>query len=175
MSLVAHLKEIVVKMSFINIKEIDFTEVARIYEDGIKTELATFETTVPYWEKWDASHLKFGRIAYIEKNKIVGWAALTPTSTRKVYEGVAEVSVYVDKKERGKRIGTKLLKSLIEISEANGIWTLQASIMDANKSSIQMHLNCGFRVLGLREKIGKLNGIWLNNTLLERRSKITGL
>jgi len=153
----------------------NYSEVCKIYEDGIHTGLATFETEIPDWNNWNNAHLPFARIALTNKKIILGWAALKSVSKRSVYKGVAEISVYVATKENGKGLGTKLLKSLIEISEANGIWTLQASIMDANKASIQIHLNCGFRVIGFREKIGKLNGNWLNNTLLERRSKIIGI
>ncbi|NNE31403.1 MAG: N-acetyltransferase [Winogradskyella sp.] len=161
-------------MSFIDIKEKHYKEVTRIYEQGIKTGIATFETSVPNWNKWNASHLNFGRIAYTENLKILGFATLSPTSTRKVYAGVAEVSIYVDEKERGKGIGKKLLLQLIKTSEQNGIWTLQASIMDANQLSIKLHTGCGFRIVGYKEKIGNLNGVWLNNTILERRSKIIG-
>jgi phosphinothricin acetyltransferase len=167
--------EIVVNMSFINIKKKHFLDVAKIYQEGIKTGLATFETEIPNWEKWDNSHLQFGRIGFEKNNQILGWASLLPTSTRKVYSGVAEISVYVAEKERGKGIGKKLVQELINISEAHGIWTLQASIMELNKKSIKMHEDCGFRVIGFREKVGNLKGIWLNNTILERRSKIVGI
>ena len=101
-------------MSFISIKETHYKDVARIYGEGIRTGIATFETSVPDWKKWDASHLKFGRIAFVESNKIVGFVTLSPTSAREVYAGVAEVSVYVDEKERGKGIGKKLLLELIK-------------------------------------------------------------
>jgi phosphinothricin acetyltransferase len=162
-------------MSFVNIKETHFLQVARIYKEGLKTGLATFETSVPNWDQWNKSHHQFGRIGYTRNDKILGWAALSPTSSRKVYEGVAEVSVYVDEKVRGQGIGKILLQELIKISENNGIWTLQANIMDLNKTSITLHTNCGFRIIGYKEKIGNLNGMWLNNTMLERRSKLIGL
>lgn len=162
-------------MKFIPISKQNYSEVSKIYEDGIDTGLATFETEIPDWNTWNNAHLPFARIALTNEKNILGWAALKSVSKRSVYKGIAEISIYVATNESRKGIGTKLLKSLIEISEAHGIWTLQASIMDENKASIQMHLNCGFRVIGFREKIGKLNGNWLNNTLLERRSKIIGI
>tara|TARA_R110000868_G_scaffold68720_1_gene203199 strand:+ start:31445 stop:31933 length:489 start_codon:yes stop_codon:yes gene_type:complete len=162
-------------MQFFPITESYYPEVAQIYEEGIKTGMATFETTVPDWNTWDSSHLPFGRIALTENAQILGWASLSPVSSRCVYGGVAEVSVYVAEKARGKGIGKKLLQELIRISEENNLWTLQSGIMSANKSSIQMHINCGFRVIGYREKIGQLHGIWLDNVILERRSKIIGI
>lgn len=161
-------------MKLIDISKENYADVLKIYSDGIKTGQATFETTIPDWKKWDNDHLPFARIALIDDRKMLGWAALTATSKRKVYCGVAEVSVYVAKNESGKGIGTQLLKSLIKISELNHIWTLQAGIMEANKASIKLHLNCGFRQIGYREKIANLNGVWLNNIILERRSKIIG-
>ena len=161
-------------MKFTPIVEKNYAEVAKIYQEGIKTGIATFETTVPDWNTWSSSHLSFGRIALQENHKILGWASLSGVSNRCVYGGVAEVSLYVAETERGKGIGKMLLKELIKISEENKIWTLQAGIMKSNQPSIQLHLNCGFRMIGFREKIGKLNGIWLDNVILERRSKIIG-
>ncbi|EDP70497.1 GCN5-related N-acetyltransferase [Flavobacteriales bacterium ALC-1] len=161
-------------MNLVNISKANYDDVSKIYADGIKTGCATFETVVPNWEDWDKAHLTFARIALMHNNNMLGWAALSATSKRKAYRGVAEVSVYVAKNKSGKGIGTKLLKSLIKVSEVNNIWTLQAGIMEANKISIKMHINCGFRQIGYREKIGNLNGKWLNNIILERRSKIIG-
>lgn len=162
-------------MKVIPISETNFNAVAKIYEEGIKTGVATFETKAPDWKTWDITHLNFGRIAIVENNVILGWASLAPVSSRCVYGGVAEVSVYVSEKVRGKGIGKKLLQELVAISEANNIWTLQSGIMRANKASIQIHIACGFRVIGYREKIGKLNGVWLDNIIVERRSKKTGI
>ena len=161
-------------MTFIPITETNYNAVAEIYESGIKTGIATFETTVPDWKSWSSSHLNFGRIAIQENDKILGWASLSGVSNRCVYGGVAEVSVYVAESVRGKGIGKILLQELIKISEENNIWTLQAGIMKSNQPSIQLHLNCGFRMIGYREKIGKLNDVWLDNVVLERRSKIIG-
>ena len=162
-------------MQFITINESVFPEVAKIYQEGINTGIATFETQVPTWETWNSSHLDFGRIAIAHNNQIYGWAALSPVSNRCIYGGVAEVSVYVSELKRGQGLGKKLLEKLIDISEENNIWTLQSSIMRANESSIKMHENCGFRIIGYKEKIGKLHGVWLDNIILERRSKIVGI
>ncbi len=162
-------------MEFTDINHANFPEIAEIYREGIKTGVATFETNVPDWSSWDKSHLDIGRIALTEKGQILGWASLSPVSSRCVYGGVAEVSVYVAEKARNKGVGKMLLNKLIEISEQNNIWTLQSGIMPENKASIQLHLNCGFRKIGYRERIGQLNGVWLDNVILERRSKIVGI
>jgi phosphinothricin acetyltransferase len=153
----------------------DWNAGASIYKEGIATGLATFEKNVPSWETWDTSHMKSCRIIVENENKVMGWAALTPVSDRCVYNGVAEISVYVAKRQRGKGIGSKLLEELIKLSEAEGIWTLQAGIFPENVSSIELHKKMGFRIIGLREKIGKLDGVWKNNCILERRSKIVGV
>ncbi|MDP5082492.1 MAG: GNAT family N-acetyltransferase [Winogradskyella sp.] len=162
-------------MEFVTISEDNYKYVAKIYEEGIKTGVATFETSVPPWKAWDASHFPFSRIALLNKNQMLGWAALSPVSIRKVYCGVAEVTVYVTKNERAKGFGTRLLNALIAQSEKNNIWTLQSSIMELNQASLKMHLSSGFREIGYREKIGNLNGKWLNNIILERRSQRIGL
>jgi L-amino acid N-acyltransferase YncA len=145
-----------------------------IYQQGIATGNATFETTAPTWEAWDKAHKQEARIVAIENNEVLGWAALTAVSSRCVYAGVAEVSVYVAATARGKNVGTQLLKELITKSEAANIWTLQASIFRENIASIALHEKNGFRTIGFRERIGKLNGIWRDNMYLERRSKIVG-
>ncbi len=162
-------------MNFALITNVNYPKVAAIYAEGIKTGVATFETQVPTWEQWDTSHLPFGRIVIIENTTIMGWGSLAPVSSRCVYGGVAEVSVYVAEHARGKGYGKKLLLELIKISEENGLWTLQSGIMKANEASIQMHIKCGFRVIGYREKIGKLNGDWLDNVILEKRSNRIGI
>lgn len=149
-------------------------KVKQIYESGIATGIATFETQAPTWEKWTLAHLKFGRLVAIQDKKVVGWAALSPVSDRCVYGGVAEVSVYVDPLFKGQGIGKRLLRSLIAESEENGIWTLQASIFSENEPSLRLHQGVGFRVIGYRERIGKLWGEWKDNILLERRSSTTG-
>lgn len=165
---------IVASMNLIEISEENYPEVARIYGEGLQTGTATFETTIPSWEKWDAGHLPFGRIIAIEDNNYLGWAALSPVSSRCVYGGVAEVSVYVAETERGKGAGAFLLKNLIEISEANNIWTLRSGIFLDNVASHKLHIICGFREVGYKEKVRQLNGVWKDNLLLERRSKVVG-
>ena len=153
----------------------DYEQVAQIYRQGIATGNATFQQDIPTWEDWDESHLKNCRTVGIMDNKIVGWAALTAVSSRCVYAGVAEVSVYVANNYRGLKIGTKLLEYLIEESEASNIWTLQAGIFPENIASIKIHELLGFRIVGKREKIGKMNGKWRDTFLLERRSVKIGV
>jgi phosphinothricin acetyltransferase len=153
----------------------DWEAVKQIYEEGIATGNATFQQQAPDWEEWNKDHLPFSRIIAKEDGAILGWAALTPVSGRCVYAGVAEVSVYVSDKARGKGLGKKLLQKLIEESEANNIWTLQAGIFPENIASIKIHEACGFRTLGTRERIGQMNGRWRDTILMERRSKIIGI
>jgi L-amino acid N-acyltransferase YncA len=152
----------------------DWEAVRAIYLQGIETRNATFETAVPPWEKWDANHLKVCRFVAREAGRTVGWAALSPVSSRAVYAGVAEVSVYVAEQAHGRGVGKKLLGKLVEASEREGIWTLQAGILVENKVSIEMHKRCGFRVVGTREKLGCLDGRWRDVCLMERRSAIVG-
>jgi len=153
----------------------DWDEVSRIYREGIETRLATFETQVPLWEKWDAGHLKTGRLIAEQAGKVLGWAALSPISTRSVYRGVAEVSIYVSADARQQGVGRALLLRLIAISEEAQIWTLQASIFRHNHPSISLHEKCGFRVVGHREKIAQLDDEWYDTTIMERRSTLVGV
>ena len=148
----------------------DWPGVSDIYRDGIATGNATFQQSIPSWEEWDGAHVQSSRIVAVEGEKICGWAALTPVSGRCVYAGVGEVSVYVAASERGKGIGGELLRQLIVESEQNGFWTLQAGIFPENITSIRMHEQAGFRIVGRREKIGRLDGIWRDTILLEKRS-----
>ena len=150
-------------------------QVKQIYESGIATGIATFETTAPSWEKWNEGHLSFARFVAAKNNEIVGWAALSPVSNRCVYGGVAEVSVYVRDLHKGKGIGELLLQNLITESESNGIWTLQAGIFKDNVASVKLHKKVGFRIIGYRERIGKLKDAWKDNYILERRSKVVGV
>jgi L-amino acid N-acyltransferase YncA len=150
-------------------------KVKEIYEEGIATGNATFETAAPSWEDWDANHVKVPRLVAIENEEIVGWAALTKVSGRCIYAGVGEVSVYVSGTQRGKGIGRRLLQALISESEKNNYWTLQAGIFPENKSSIKIHEDCGFRLIGVREKIGKMNNVWRDTLLMEKRGKIAGI
>ena len=148
----------------------DWEAVRAIYLEGIATGNATFETEAPYYEAWNRNHLNFARLVARADAGIVGWSALSPVSIRRVYAGVAEVSVYVAAAARGLGVGRALLRSLIEESERNGIWTLQAGIFPENTASIALHETCGFRRVGRRERIGALNGAWRDVILLERRS-----
>jgi L-amino acid N-acyltransferase YncA len=152
----------------------DWETVRSIYLAGIATGHATFETKAPAWEVWNAAHLPAPRLAAIAGETIAGWGALSPVSARAVYAGVAEVSVYVDAHWRGRGIGRALLETLVNESERHGIWTLQASIFPENTASIALHTECGFREVGRRERIGRLNGVWRNTVLFERRSQLAG-
>lgn len=149
--------------------------VKTIYEEGIATGNATFQTAAPSWQEWDNAHVKTCRIIATENNEVLGWAALTPVSSRCVYAGVAEVSVYVAAHARGKNIGSLLLQALINESEQNGIWTLQSGIFPENKASISMHEKNGFRIIGYRERIGKMGNVWRDNISLEKRSNKIGI
>ena len=148
----------------------DWASVSKIYAEGIATGVATFETKVPSFNVWDEKFIKQCRLVAEVNSKIVGFAVLSQVSKREVYKGVAEVTVYVATNERGKGIGKRLLETLVIESEKKGFWTLQAGIFSANKASIELHKKCGFRVVGIREKIGKRDGKWHDNHFLERRS-----
>jgi phosphinothricin acetyltransferase len=153
----------------------DWDQVRAIYAEGIATGQATFETEAPDWERWDAGHLPECRLVARSRERILGWAALGPASKRKVYAGVAEVSVYVAASARGRGVGGALMKSLIEASERHGIWTLQSSVFPENQASLALHLRHGFRELGRRERIALLHGVWRDTVVLERRSRIAGV
>ena len=150
-------------------------EVSEIYREGIETGMATFEKITPKWETWDSNHLKDGRLIAKIGERIVGWAALSAVSSRCVYGGVGEVSVYIAHEFRGNNIGKELLKRLIQESEFIGLWTIQSGVFPENIASIKLHEKVGFRKIGFREKIGKLDGTWKDNILLERRSKLVGI
>ncbi|MBE0649748.1 MAG: N-acetyltransferase [Bacteroidales bacterium] len=161
-----------------NIKKMqpnDWEQVASIYQEGIDTGNATFETQCPPWEVWDEKHRKDCRFVAKENDKIAGWIALSGVSVRAVYSGVCEVSVYIASEFKNKGVGSLLMQALIEESERHGIWTLQAAIFPENEASIHLHEKFGFRQVGIREKIGKREGIWRDNVFLERRSKIAGI
>src|SRR3954453_8213973 len=142
------------KLTIRNLLETDWPQVQAIYNAGIETGNATFEAQAPTWCEWNESHLNAPRLVAEEEGLLMGWAALSPVSRRAVYKGVAEVSVYVGPRGRGRGIGSQLLGSLIELSEAEGIWTLQAGIFPENRASISIHLGNGFREVGRRERIG---------------------
>jgi L-amino acid N-acyltransferase YncA len=151
--------------------EADWVDVAAIYEEGIRGRMATFETGAPSWEAWAAAHLDDHRLVFEEDGAVMGWAALAPYSSRPCYAGVAEVSVYVAEQARGRGVGRALLGQLVEKSEAAGVWTLQAGVFPENRASLALHRACGFRTVGIRERIGKLDGAWRDVVLLERRSE----
>jgi len=152
----------------------DWDRVAEIYAEGLATGKATFETEVPTYEAWDRSHVSACRLVAEVEDRVAGWAALSPVSDRCVYGGVAEISVYVGAAARGHGVGTRLLAALVEASEAAGYWTLQAGIFAENVASVRVHEKCGFRVVGVRERLGRLDGRWRDVLLLERRSPIVG-
>lgn len=153
----------------------DWPAIHRIYEDGIATGTATLDTIAPSWMAWDASHLDPCRVVAEEDGEVVAWAALTPVTGRCAYGGVAELSIYVAEDARGKKHGQKLLEELIGKSEEAGFWTLQAQIFEENTVSIHIHEAAGFRVVGVRERIGQVNGRWHNVVLMERRSQSVGV
>jgi L-amino acid N-acyltransferase YncA len=152
----------------------DWEDVRSIYREGIETGYATFETKTPGWEAWDKSHLDKCRLVARLDGQMVGWAALSPVSDRCTYAGVAEVSLYVRASARGQGVGKVLLLALIEESERAGIWTLQGGVFPENLVSIALQKSCGFREVGRREKLGRMNGVWRDVLLFERRSKIVG-
>jgi L-amino acid N-acyltransferase YncA len=155
------------------LEEKDWPAVRTIFEEGIATGQATFEAEAPSWEAWDGAHLPELRLVAEEDGEVVGWAALSPYSSRAVYSGVAEESVYVAARARGRGVGRALLEAMTARSEAAGIWTLEAGVFPENRASVTLHLACGFRMVGLRERIGKHdNGEWRDVLLLERRSEV---
>lgn len=151
--------------------ESDYPSVRRIFLESIATGQATFETTAPDWDVWNKAHLPVCRLAAVDDDGgMLGWAALTSTSDRSVYSGVASLSIYIAESARRQGVGRALLNRLLADSEAAGLWTIQASIFSDNEASIRLHTACGFRMVGYREKLGKLNGVWRDSTLMERRS-----
>jgi L-amino acid N-acyltransferase YncA len=158
-----------------NMQKEDWEQLRSIYLEGIDSGHATFETEAPSWERWNSGHISACNLVARREDRILGWAALSPVSSRCVYAGVAEVSVYVGQKYRGKQVGQALLTSLVERSEEEGIWTLQAGIFPENTASIFLHKKCGFREVGRRVRIGKMKGIWRDVILLERRSHTVGI
>lgn len=150
--------------------------VRAIYEQGIATGNATFETQAPEWEAWDRAHLTHSRLVAVDDvGTLLGWAALSPVSSRCVYGGVAELSIYIAAEARGQGVGRQLLHALIADSEAHGIWTLQAGTFEENTASIGLHTQAGFRVIGHRERIGQHHGVWRNTVQMERRSPCVGI
>ena len=152
----------------------DWEAVRAIYLEGIATGNSTFEQSVPDWRTWDQGHLPSCRLVARLANEVLGWTALSPVSRRQVYAGVAEFSIYVAQRSRGRGIGAALLQALIEASEREGIWTLQSGIFPENTASLELCQRFGFRVVGTRERIGNMDGRWRDVVLLERRSNIAG-
>jgi L-amino acid N-acyltransferase YncA len=153
----------------------DWPAVREIYREGIATGNATFETELPDWQKWDGGHRTDCRFIARHGAQVFGWAALSPVSGRRVYSGVAEVSIYVAASVRGRGIGKALMKALIDESESQGTWTLQAGIFPENAASIKLHKSWGFREVGVRRRIGKQGATWRDVVLLERRSMTQGV
>jgi L-amino acid N-acyltransferase YncA len=153
----------------------DWERVRAIYEQGIASGQATFELEAPSWERWDAAHHSFARLVARFEDRVIGWAALSPVSGRCCYAGVAEASVYVDTDHRGQGVGRQLLLETIAESERRGIWTLQGGTFAENEASLRLQLACGFRVVGRRERIGQLHGVWRDTVLTERRSPVVGV
>jgi phosphinothricin acetyltransferase len=156
-------------------EEQDWPLVRTIYAQGIATGDATFEASAPEWEQWNANHILACRLVARSGGNLLGWAALSPMSSRCVYAGVAEVSIYIAEHARGRKIGTKLLRALVDASEREGIWTLQAGIFTENVASIHLHENCGFTLLGIRKRLGRMDGRWRDVVLMERRSERVGI
>lgn len=153
----------------------DWDQVKEIYVEGIKTKNATFETQAPSYEKWMESAHPSCHLIVEEEFQVLAWAKVLYTSARPVYSGVGEVSIYVHPKAKGRGIGKHLLSELIRVSEEQGFWTLKASIFPENESSIHLHKKCGFRILGIHEKIGQMGGVWRDNVVMERRSDKVGV
>lgn len=154
----------------------DWKQVSNIYFEGIKTGIATFQTNIPTWADWNDSHITSCRLVARLGDTILGWCALSPTSSRCVYVGVAEVSIYIDERYKGQGIGTVLLTNLIKLSEENEFWTLYSGIIRKNTSSISLHEKCGFRKIGIREKVAKMgNKKWMDVMLMECRSRTVGI
>ena len=153
----------------------DFNAVKIIYQQGIDTKNATFQEKAKEWNEWDSSMHRSYRFVAVDNDIIFGWAALSSVSSRNVYSGVAEVSLYVSSKARKIGVGHALMKQLIVESEWEGFWTLQAGVFPENEDSIGLHKKNGFRIIGTREKIGQMNNLWRDSVLMERRSHVVGI
>lgn len=157
----------------------DWPAVERILRQGIATGEATFESQTPTWQAFDAGRLAAPRLAAVESAEVVGWIAASPVSTRAVYRGVVEHSVYVDERLRGRGVGRILLEAFVEAADAVGIWTIQSSVFPENLASVRLHERAGFRVVGRRERIARASlgphaGEWRDTVLVERRSASDG-
>ena len=155
-----------------DLRPADWPAVRVIFEQGIAGRNATFETEAPSWEAWDRSQLDGQRYVAVEQGRVVGWVAAHAVSSRPCYRGVVEHSVYVDDEFHGRGIGRALLERLFESTEAAGIWTIQTGVFPENVASLKLHKGCGFRVVGTQERLGKLDGVWRDVVVLERRSEV---
>lgn len=163
-------------IKIVPLRQAHYPEVSKIHQQGIDTKIATFTSTVPDWSSFDLLHIKDARWVAMLDTRVIGWTALSPTSTRHVYRGVAEVSIYIDPAHQHMGIGSLLMRHLIEQSENMGIWTLVAGVISHNVNSVKFHLDHGFRIVGIRERIGQMDtGEWMDVTWMERRSKHVGL
>lgn len=149
-------------------------EVLAIYQAGLDTGNASFEVRAPDWTRWNAGHLPAHRFVALDDDRVLGWVAVSPVSTRPVYAGVVELSVYVDPDARGQGVGSALLAAVIESTEAAGIWTIQTGIFPENTASMALHERAGFRVLGVRDRVGQHHGRWRDVNVMERRSPKIG-
>ena len=168
----------VLDFALLPMQSVDYPSVSRIFTQGIETGNATYDTSAAVWEDWDAKHLMHSRwvVKSANEGSVLGWAALSPVSSRVVFSGVAELSIYVDTDYLGKGMGNALMEAVVASSEENGIWMLQSGIFPENQASIGMHEKFGFRLVGRRERIGKMaNDVWRDIVLLERRCLIVGL
>jgi phosphinothricin acetyltransferase len=163
------------KLILREMKNSDSERVLEIYKMGMDTKMATFETNIPTWGEFDNRHIKHSRFVIEIKNKISGWVALSPVSKRDAYKGVAEVSIYIDLEDIGKGFGSMLMEKVITSSESNGIWTIFSAIFPENQASVRLHKKFGFRIIGTRERISRIDGKWRDTIILERRSRKVGL
>lgn len=162
-------------VKIVPLRQAHYPEVSKIYQQGIDTKIATFTSTVPDWSSFDQQHVKDARWVAMIDTDVIGWTALSPTSTRYVYRGVAEVSIYIDSAHQHQGIGSMLMSHLIEQSEKLGFWTLVAGVISRNVTSVKFHLDHGFRIVGIRERIGMMDtGEWMDVTWMERRSTSVG-
>lgn len=162
-------------VAFIPMTQAHWGAVRTIYEAGIATGLATFETAAPEWVDWNANHRPECRRVVVRADQFIGWAALKATSSRYAYRGVAEISIYVAPEARRQGVGRALLRDVVACAETNGVWTLQATIFPENEASLHLHQSAGFRIVGRRERIACLHGQWRDTLLLERRSTVIGV
>ena len=157
-----------------NLRPDDAARVLQIYQQGLDSGEASFETEAPDWRGFDNKYHEFSRLVSERDEQVQGWAALAPVSARACYRGVAEISIYVAAEQMGRGIGTELMQAMVDASEANGIWSLYSSIFPENEATRRLHLRHGFREVGLRKRIAQQHGRWRDTLILERRSEVVG-